>query len=71
MTRFRLGIFVGFAAGYYLGTKAGRQRYEQINQAIANAREGRLFEKVFAALDLSMERFRPETPLDMREPSFN
>ncbi len=28
--RFRLGIVTGFAAGYVLGTKAGRERYEQI-----------------------------------------
>lgn len=28
--RFRLGLVTGFAVGYVLGTKAGRQRYEQI-----------------------------------------
>lgn len=32
--RFRLGLVTGFAAGYYLGAKAGRERYEQINQTI-------------------------------------
>ncbi len=30
MMRFRLGLFLGLAIGYVLGTKAGRQRYEQI-----------------------------------------
>lgn len=30
--RFRLGVAVGFAAGYVLGTKAGRERYEQIRE---------------------------------------
>lgn len=30
MMRFRLGLFLGFAIGYVLGSKAGRQRYEQI-----------------------------------------
>jgi hypothetical protein len=28
--RFRVGLGVGFATGYVLGTKAGRYRYEQI-----------------------------------------
>ena len=26
MTKFRLGLLFGFASGYYLGTKAGRER---------------------------------------------
>ena len=29
---FKTGAIVGFAAGYVLGTKAGRARYEQIRQ---------------------------------------
>lgn len=28
--RFRAGVIVGFAVGYVLGAKAGRERYEQI-----------------------------------------
>jgi hypothetical protein len=28
--RFRLGLIIGFGVGYVLGSKAGRQRYEQI-----------------------------------------
>lgn len=31
--RFRLGLVTGFAVGYVLGSKAGRQRYEQIRSA--------------------------------------
>jgi hypothetical protein len=30
--RFRLGLIVGFTAGYVLGSKAGRQRYEAIRR---------------------------------------
>ncbi len=30
--RFRLGLFLGFAAGYVLGSKAGRERFEQIRR---------------------------------------
>ena len=36
--RFRAGLVTGFAAGYYLGAKAGRQRYEQINQQLRKLR---------------------------------
>lgn len=28
--RFRVGLAIGFGAGYVLGSKAGRERYEQI-----------------------------------------
>ena len=30
--RFRMGLTIGFATGYVLGSKAGRQRYEQIER---------------------------------------
>ncbi|MEU4836296.1 YtxH domain-containing protein [Streptosporangium sp. NPDC023615] len=30
--RYRMMFCVGFAAGYVLGTRAGRERYEQIKQ---------------------------------------
>lgn len=31
--RFRLALFIGLAVGYVLGTRAGRERYEQIATA--------------------------------------
>jgi len=37
---FKTGALVGFAFGYYLGAKAGRERYEQINRWIEQARGG-------------------------------
>lgn len=33
--KFRLGILIGFCAGYYFGAKAGRIRYEQINRYVS------------------------------------
>jgi hypothetical protein len=30
---------MGFAAGYYLGARAGRERYEQINKALRSLAE--------------------------------
>ena len=35
---FKTGAIVGLAVGYYLGAKAGRERYEQINAWIDQAR---------------------------------
>jgi hypothetical protein len=32
----RLGFFVGFGVGYVLGTKAGRERYEQLKRLYDN-----------------------------------
>jgi hypothetical protein len=40
-SRFRLGVVTGLATGYYLGTKAGRERYEQIRTGIDRLRAGR------------------------------
>lgn len=42
--RFRLGVITGFGTGYYLGAKAGRQRYDQINQALRKARRSEAFQ---------------------------
>jgi hypothetical protein len=44
--RFRLGLVTGFAAGYYLGAKAGRQRYEQINRQLGRLKRSEAFEEV-------------------------
>ncbi len=35
----------GFAAGYYLGAKAGRQRYDQINRQLGRLRRSEAFEQ--------------------------
>jgi hypothetical protein len=58
VTRFSFGLGVGFAAGYYLGSRAGRQRYEQINRAVARARRSRPVQKLRAGIDLGRERWR-------------
>lgn len=42
--RFRLGYVLGFASGYYLGAKAGRARYEQLNEMIDKVRGSETFE---------------------------
>lgn len=58
--RLRLGLTIGFAGGYYLGAKAGRQRYEQINRFLQRAKESDTFDtvsdKAKAVVDLGVER---------------
>ena len=43
--RFRLGFVTGAATGYYLGARAGRQRYDQMNRAIAKLRRTEAYEE--------------------------
>ena len=42
--RFRLGLAIGFTSGYYLGSMAGRERYEQINTAIRKLKRSEAYE---------------------------
>ena len=44
--RFRLGFVTGMATGYYMGARAGRQRYDQINRAIARVKRSEAYEEV-------------------------
>lgn len=37
-TKFRIGLMLGFALGYVLGARAGRERYESIQAAWSKAR---------------------------------
>ena len=43
---FKLGFVTGMATGYYLGTKAGRQRYDQINRTVAKIKRSEAYEEV-------------------------
>ena len=58
--RFRLGLVIGFGAGYYLGTMAGRERYEDINRVVRKVKRSDAFEtasdKAKAVVDLGVER---------------
>jgi hypothetical protein len=59
--RFRLGAALGFGVGYYLGARAGRERYEQLRRLIARTP----FVKVQAAVELGRERLRVQSePMD-------
>ena len=47
-----------FAVGYYLGARAGRHRYEQINRLLDRAIESDAGARARAMVDLGMERAR-------------
>jgi hypothetical protein len=60
--RLRFGLLIGFALGYYLGSMAGRERYEQINRMIKRVKRSDAYEaateKAKAVVDLGVERAR-------------
>jgi hypothetical protein len=58
--KFRFGLLLGFGLGYYLGARAGRARYEQMRRRLERLRDSRLFERMQAAVELGVERMRPE-----------
>lgn len=45
-------MVLGFAAGYYVGTMAGRERYEQINKLVRKAQQS-------SALDQARSKAKP------------
>jgi hypothetical protein len=56
----KLAFGVGFGFGYYLGSMAGRERYEQINRVARKVKGSDAFQtaehKAKAAVDLGVER---------------
>ncbi len=43
--RFRLGLSIGFGLGYYLGARAGRERYDQMNDFFRRIKGSETFEQ--------------------------
>lgn len=60
--RFKLGLAIGLAVGYYFGAKAGRTRYLQLREWIDKAKDSGVLEtaadKAKAVVDLGVERAR-------------
>ena len=54
--RTRMAVAVGFGFGYYLGAKAGRERYEQLHKLVS---------KLDALGRLGVERLRPSEEGDV------
>jgi hypothetical protein len=71
-------MVVGLAAGYYLGARAGHDRYLQINRLLRKARDSDAFatalHKVRAVVDLGKERVRShetEPYVDLTAPVYS
>jgi hypothetical protein len=62
MTKFRIGAILGLVTGYYLGAKAGRERYLQLNRFLDRIKKasavGAAVGKAKAVVDLGWERAR-------------
>ncbi len=60
--RFRAGLVLGFGAGYYLGTMAGPEKHEQINQMLRKVKRSEAVEvaadKARSVVDLGVDRAR-------------
>jgi hypothetical protein len=56
----RLGLMIGLGVGYYLGAKAGRERYIQINTMLRKARRSDAYhqatDRAEAVVDLAAGR---------------
>lgn len=64
--RFRLGLVTGLATGYYLGARAGRQRYDQINRAVSRLKRSDAFEaaaeRARSAVEEGVEKAKAAIP---------
>ena len=60
--KFKTGLVIGFGAGYVMGSKAGRERYEQIQRwfdgFVSNDQVQRASTKGRAAANIATERAR-------------
>jgi hypothetical protein len=52
----RTAFVAGLAVGYYFGTRAGRERYEEIRSVIDDIPIGRVIEKARALGELAVVR---------------
>ena len=49
--RFRVGLLIGLAIGYYYGARAGRERYEQIEEWLDKVRATTTYQDVAIKLN--------------------
>ena len=62
---FRFGFLSGFGAGYYLGARAGQQRYEQINRTLSKARRSPVVETAAEKARRLADRDRGSSATDL------
>jgi hypothetical protein len=56
--RRRTAFLTGLAVGYYFGTQAGRERYEQIQAVLGDLKVDRALEKGRALVELAVVRLQ-------------
>ncbi|MEN8234609.1 MAG: hypothetical protein ABFR89_06755 [Actinomycetota bacterium] len=56
--KFRTGLVLGLGVGYVLGTKAGRERYEQMKSAFDSVRGNEKLQKAASVADRSTAKVR-------------
>lgn len=71
--RFRAGLVVGFAVGYYLGAKAGRERFEQIEEWLDKVRGTDTYRDISQKIEQIYDegRLNGDSLLDLRETEFD
>ncbi len=71
--RFTTGVVVGLAVGYYLGSKAGRERYEQIEEWLDKVRGTDTYRDITDRIEQLYEQGRLGTDpvLDLRAAEFD
>ncbi len=62
--KFRTGVIVGFGVGYYLGAKAGRERYFQMRTQLQKLVRAEPVVKAVAAGQVLVERVRSRPAVD-------
>lgn len=55
---------LGFAAGYYLGTMAGRERFDQINEMLHKAQQSSAIDQARSKAKPIVNRVRGQAPDD-------
>ncbi|UFN44448.1 YtxH domain-containing protein [Nocardioides okcheonensis] len=60
----KLSLLLAAGAGYVLGTRAGRERYEQIKKSVSRVKDDpRVQEKAHQAADLAREKAQAAAPV--------
>ena len=68
--KFRTGLVVGLAVGYYYGAKAGRGRYEQIDRYLDRVRSTDAYQQVSGRARNAVDRGRAVAKDRLKESAF-
>lgn len=72
--RFRTGLIIGGAVGYYFGAKAGRQRYEQLNRWVTKVTDSPSVQSAATKVKSSVGRNGasddPDDTIDLIQPEW-